>query len=279
MACSEGCQSSFNQGPLWDMHIEDSPILATAIHQGHGLSQQAQHNSALTNASRLREEDPFTGTWAEIAPSRIVVNRSRFDLDLNRDRLRAVYRQPEHAWGLDLWHEPPTRAQVLANMHLYNAFYSTLESLLGLMEQRWGYFVVLDIHSYNHRRGGMQAPVDDPLHNPEINIGTGTLSNRAMWEPLLAEFMQDLRQFDFNGRMLDVRENQKFQGGEMARWIHSRFPFAACVISIEVKKFFMDEWTGLKDEALFQQIGQALSATLPSLFRHLASMQEQRPME
>jgi hypothetical protein len=57
-----------------------------------------------------------------------------------------------------------------------------------------------------------------------------------------------MREFHFNGRRLDVRENVAFQGkGEQARFVHDRYPGKGCAIALEFKKFYMDEWTGKPD--------------------------------
>ncbi len=61
---------------------------------------------------------------------------------------------------------------------------------------------------------------------------------------MIDRFISDLSGFDFPGGRLDVRENVKFRGGNCGAWAHATFPDSACVLSIEVKKFFMDEWTG-----------------------------------
>ena len=61
------------------------------------------------------------------------------------------------------------------------------------------------------------------------------------------------------GGGLDVRENVKFFGGQLARWIHENFPISVCALAIEVKKFFMNEWTGELDSQQHQAIGDALA--------------------
>ncbi len=38
----------------------DSPIVCTAIHNGHEVSEEVFNNLALSEETRLREEDPFT---------------------------------------------------------------------------------------------------------------------------------------------------------------------------------------------------------------------------
>ena len=124
--------------------------------------------------------------------------------------------------------------------------------------------MVLDLHSYNHRRSAPDAPPADPALNPEVNVGTGAM-NRKLWAPLADRFMKDLRSFDFMGRNLDVRENIKFKGGYFSRWIHENFPESGCALAVEFKKFFMDEWTGEKDWKQTQTIKDALQSTIPGL--------------
>ena len=82
--------------------------------------------------------------------------------------------------------------------------------------------------------------------------------------------MDDLRRYHYLGRHLDVRENVKFFGGNHPRWAHETFPGSACVIAIEFKKFFMDEWTGEPDMVLVEAIGQALAGTVPGVLEELS---------
>jgi cardiolipin synthase A/B len=50
----------------------------------------------------LESGDPFTAQLARVAPTRLIALRSRFEVDLNRPRERAVYRGPADAWGLEV---------------------------------------------------------------------------------------------------------------------------------------------------------------------------------
>jgi N-formylglutamate amidohydrolase len=86
--------------PIWQLVHGEGPLVAAAIHAGHAVRNEVAGYFALDDDGRLREEDPFTDTWAEIAPSRVVALRSRFEVDFNRPREKAVYRRPEDAWGL-----------------------------------------------------------------------------------------------------------------------------------------------------------------------------------
>lgn len=249
----------------FDIVVDAStPIAAAAIHDGHALRPEVARAIALDDAARRREEDPHTARWAAVAGTRLVGRRSRFEVDLNRPRDRAVYRVPDDAWGLDVWRAPPDDALVAGSLAVYDAFHAAAERALGELRDRWGRFVVLDLHSYNHRRDGADAPPADPAANPEVNVGTGTM-DRARWGPLVDRFCDDLRRAGVDGRPLDVRENVKFRGGHFGAWVHGRFPESGCALAVEFRKDFMDEWTGAPDEARIAAVGQALAATLPGL--------------
>jgi N-formylglutamate deformylase len=256
---------------LWEIAEGQEPIAATAIHEGHGLRPEVRAIVALPDSARLREEDPGTGILATVASTQIVARRSRFEVDLNRPRDSAVYLSPDDAWGLQVWKRPPPAHLVAQSREQWDAFYAEAQRVFSEMESRYGHFVVLDLHSYNHRRAGKDAAPDDPALNPEVNIGTGSL-DRKRWGLLVDRFTGDLSAFDFLGRHLDVRENVRFKGGHFSRWIHANFSESACCLAVEFKKFFMDEWTGRFDAEEFEAVSRALSATLPGLHESLHKM-------
>lgn len=253
---------------FWTVHKGEGPLLATALHSGHELRPEVEALLALDEPSRLREEDPYTDRWTEIAPTRIIPHRSRFEVDLNRSCEQAIYIKPEDAWGLHIWNKPPPQALIERSLAEYDAFYAELRGLLDDLQSRYGRFVVFDLHAYNHRRPGPDMPPEDPSLNPEVNVGTGTM-DRARWAPLVERFMDDLHRFDFLGRHLDVRENVKFQGRQFPGWIHRSFPDSACVLALEFKKFFMDEWTGRADSTQLEAIQRALESTVPGILEEL----------
>jgi hypothetical protein len=177
----------------------------------------------------------------------------------------------QDAWGLEVWKEKPSEDMVKKSLDEYDAFYDELKKLLTELELQYGRFVIFDIHSYNYRRGGPDAPPEDPTTHPEVNVGTGTME-RERWTPVVDRFIHDLRAFNFHGRHLDVRENVKFQGRQFAHWVHSNFPYTGCVLSIEFKKFFMDEWTGQVDPDQLEAIYEALRSTLPGIGEEIAKL-------
>ena len=257
-----------NQHIIWETHLGNGPLVAAAIHDGHDMRQELAKITALSEDARLREEDPFTREWTTIGDIQIIGLRSRFEVDLNRPREKAVYLKPEDAWGLNVWKTEPPQEMVDSSLAEYDAFYAEAHRIFTELEQKHGSFMVYDLHSYNHLRDGKDGQPADPEANPEVNIGTGTM-NRERWAPLLDRFMTDLRDFNYSSRHLDVRENVKFKGGQFSRWIHQTFPESACSISIEFKKFFMDEWTGDPDRQQLKEIRLALQSTIPGVLHEL----------
>ncbi len=245
-----------------------TPIVAAAIHDGHKLSEHLARLTALSEKERFREEDPYTGIWAGISGNQIVGQRSRFEFDLNRAPEKAIYIVPSDAWGLNLWKKPPSNKDLEQSLKQYKKIYQEIYEGLNKLVEKFGKIVILDLHSYNHRRGGPEAAPDDPELNPEINIGTGTM-DRDYWAPLVDRFISDLRSYEFEGRKWDIRENVKFRGGYFPTWVHSHFPASVCCISVEMKKFFMDEWSGRPDWDAIQAVTEALSQTLPGLMSEI----------
>ncbi|MFO8074165.1 MAG: N-formylglutamate amidohydrolase [Polyangia bacterium] len=243
---------------FFSIRRETGSLIAAAIHAGHELRPDLAELTALDEETRLREEDPFTDGWLGLAPNRIAVSASRFEVDLNRPREAAVYLGPDQAWGMEPWREPLPRALIAASLERWDRFYREVERLVGEVVEREGAALLIDLHSYCHRRAGPGAPPDDPDLDPEINLGTESIDRRRHGAALDV-FAGRLRDFDFGGRGLDVRENVRFRGGHFPRWVNARFGGRACAIAVEVKKVFMDEWTGRLDRRAHRLLGEALA--------------------
>ena len=260
---------------IWSLARGEGPLVATALHDGHAVRPEIRAWLALSHDERRREEDPYTGAWTGVVLNRVVGRRSRFEVDLNRAREQAVYRTPDDAWGMTVWKGVLPAGLVERSLAEYDAFYAEMRGFLKEIQDRYGHFVVYDLHSYNHRRGGPEAPPADPASNPEVNIGTGTM-DREYWAPVVDRFIRDLRGFDFLGRTLDVRENVKFMGRGFPRFVHENFPGTGCALAIEFKKFFMDEWTGALHLEQHLAITDALGSTVPGMVKELEDINRRR---
>ena len=237
------------------------PIVASAIHDGHTTRDSLAPLFALNDAERLREEDPFTARWARVVPNHIVGSNSRFEADLNRSREKAVYLKPEDAWGLQVWKAELPDSEAQESYKAYDKFYEETGKFFDKLFEEYDEIVLFDIHTYNHKRDGIDTEAN-AAENPEVNLGTRNM-NTEKWAPLVNLVIDNLRDFDFLGRKLDVRENVKFKGGYFGQWLHERYGDKICTLSIEYKKFFMEEWTGEPDHkavaAIEDMIGNCLA--------------------
>lgn len=253
---------------LWHLHHGDGPILGVAIHAGHEMRPELLPSLAIDEFSRVREEDPYTDYWTRACDSQITARRSRFEVDLNRSREMSICVHPEDCWNLEVWGASISPEAQRRSFAEHDAFYDMFTGVLRDLERKYGHFVVLDIHSYNHRRSGPRAPAEDPSQNPDINLGTATI-DASRWSGVVERFKADLEAFDFLGRHLDVRENVKFEGGYLPQFVNSTFPESGLAIAIEVKKFFMDEWTGVGAPEEINALLEAFRSTIPGLVETL----------
>jgi N-formylglutamate deformylase len=260
---------------FFHLAVGEGPLVSAAIHNGHALRGGLLDAMCLTDLERLREEDPYTDVIADVAPTRIVGYRSRFEIDLNRARDESVYLNPEQAWGLSVWREPLAATLAEESRRLHDLFYGTVGGVLRQMVAAHGRVIVLDVHTYNHRRQGAEGPVADAAANPEVNIGTGSM-DRNYWAPVVDALIAGLQRCEIDGRPLDVRENVKFRGGHFPWWIHGEFPRTICAPAIEFKKTFMNEWTGDVDHPHLVKLRDALRATTPQLLVQLEMLKGSR---
>lgn len=262
--------------PYHTIHRGSSPLVATSIHAGKNLRQNLLDICALSEAERLYEEDPYTDYWVPITDNQVYAHHSRFEIDLNRSRDKTIYKKPADAWGLKVWKEELSEKLVNESLSHYDEFYSDVKNMLTEIQKKHDCFVLFDIHSYNHKREGPDGPDADPEKNPEIIIGTGNM-NRTKWAPVVEAMKRTIESYNYNGRKLDVRENVKFSGGNFMRWIHNTFPDKACAISIEVKKFYMNEWTGEPDRQQLEEIKKVLKTTIKPVLKALAQVAQTQP--
>lgn len=250
--------SQLHRPDPWTFVRGDGPIVSTAIHSGHYLRPAIARRMGLSESDRLREEDPYTADWTTIGDSRAVFHRSRFEVDLNRELDCSVYLEPGDCWDLPVRSSPLPDEEIAESQRLHKGFYSRLYALLDETLKRHSRFVLLDLHTYNHRRPGPSAPPEDQSENPDINVGTEPV-DRETWGGLIDRFMEEMGRFEVASRPLDVRENVKFRGAHLVRWANKNFP-GSVALAIEVKKIFMDEFTGELDQTAWKEVHRALES-------------------
>lgn len=247
----------------------DSPLISTALHDGHFIPSTVLTHLLLQEHERFREEDPYTVLLAKLPTSQIIVNTSRFMVDMNRSKDKAIYKTPQDAWGLQLWKNQFPRHLEKELLDYYIRFYKEVAKLITETINAFGYFLILDIHSYNHRRINPDTPASSS-ENPEINIGTA--HNLSKWRPIIEKFVGYLANSKIKGKKPDVRENIKFKGGGFSQWVIKEYGEYGCVLSVEFKKTFMDEWTGRADYQHIRKINKVLKGSIPLLQFELEQM-------
>lgn len=231
----------------WSVHVSDGPVVATAIHDGHVIRESLRGLLHASEAERRHEEDPLTGVFAAVGDTQIRVDTSRFQVDMNRPRNKAVAQSSADTWGMKVWRESLPPMEVAQSMQAYDRFHEQVRGVLEGLIARWGRVLLLDIHSYNHRRDGADEAAASVEANPDIDLGATTFDH-ARYGALAARFKQALRETCVAGRTPDVRENVRYEdGGDFPEWIHATYGDRVCTITLEYKKIYMDEWTATAD--------------------------------
>ncbi|MFW5633578.1 MAG: N-formylglutamate amidohydrolase [Erythrobacter sp.] len=257
----EGACASRESAP-WDIVVQPGPVMVTAIHAGHTIRPSLQPWLELGDEERLREEDPLTDYFLPAGDTLVRANRSRFEFDLNRPPATAVTTDPADTWGLEVWNPALPEAERQRSLDLHRRFYEWVAERVEAMIARHERILVLDIHSYNHRRDGQDADPADPAANPDIDLGATTLDSE-IFGGLHDEIAEGLRSRRLAGRTPDVRTNVRWKdGGHFPEWLHARYGAAACVMTLEYKKVFMDEWGRTADIIALQDLREGFLAAI-----------------
>ena len=246
----------------YSIQVADSPYWAFAVHDGHQVDSIAEQFILLDETQRLREEDPYTASISELPVNRLVVGTSRFQLDVNRKEEDAVYLRPEQAWGLTVWKDTLPSTVLEQLYEDYRDFYRQIDRYIQQTIEQHGFFIVFDVHTYNAQRISEEEPMDKHA-NPQINLGTQY--NQERWRPVVDRFVESVRNQQLLGDPIDIRENVKFKGGNLAQHILRKFGNHGCVLSIEFRKDFMNEWTGQPYQPAILEYKQLLLHTLKDL--------------
>jgi len=132
---------------LYQLERYESPFWAFAIHDGHHVDERLIPHYNISEDERLREEDPYTAILAELPFNRFLSGTSRFQLDLNRKREDAIYLRPEQSWGMHVWRSDLPDDLKSQLYETYDRVYEEINREIERTIDRYGYFLVYDIHS------------------------------------------------------------------------------------------------------------------------------------
>lgn len=209
----------------------DAPFICTAIHDGGNVREELINNCALSQAERYFEEDPYTGEFINNMPITVIGRDSRYEYDLNRGPDTAIY---EEAWGKVVWNTPLSEEQKAESLEKHNRFYRVMRALYNRVLKKHGGCLVYDIHSYNYKRKGDDAPA--------FNIGTEQLDTETYGE-VIDHWNAILNEITIADHEIRSALDEVFYGRGYQATVAKEFE-NMLVLPTEFKKFFMDEMTG-----------------------------------
>lgn len=237
----------------WKFFEGNGPVLGVALHAGNKIRNSITPYLKINPEERKREEDPLTDLWALSCDNVFINQTSRFEYDLNRPREKAIYLTADDAWGIDVWNEPLPDLEVEKSLKLYDDFYSRIKTKIDFLIARHGNLLLLDIHSYNHQREG-EGKFAELSKNPDIDLGLTTCDKEKFKDSIKA-LTDVFKEGKINGKEISVDENVRYPGGGyFPEWVYSLYKEHICCVTLEVKKIYIDEWTGAIDLAAVEEL-------------------------
>ena len=223
------------------------PFACAAIHDGHQFRKELWTNCLHSEYDRWYEEDPETKNMVKTLPIVIAGRDSRFEYDLNRSPEEAVF---ETAWGKQLWKEPLSEDLKAISLKKHANFYSVVFSLIKKLEDKFGFSVVYDIHSYNWRRWNREVPT--------WNLGTSNLDNHR-FRKVIEDWRQSLSQIKFPNNIKSTSKiNDTFMGnGYFLKFITQNFK-NTLVLATEIAKVYCHEY----EQYIYPEVVKAVESEL-----------------
>jgi hypothetical protein len=223
------------------------PYACAAIHDGHQFRKELWNNCLHSEYDRWYEEDPETKNMVKTLPIVIAGCDSRFEYDLNRAPDEAVF---ETAWGKQLWKEPLSEDLKAISLKKHANFYLVVFSLIKKLEDKFGFSVVYDMHSYNWRRWNREVPT--------WNLGTSNVDNHRFGK-VIEDWRQSLSQIKFPNNIKSTSKiNDTFMGnGYFLKFITQNFK-NTLVLATEIAKVYCHEY----EQYIYPEVVKAVESEL-----------------
>ncbi|MBC2840503.1 N-formylglutamate amidohydrolase [Robiginitalea sp. SC105] len=231
---------------------EYAPLVCGAVHDGHQFRKSLWERCTHSEYERWYEEDPCTLEMVKDHPITLAGCDSRFEYDLNRPPETAIY---EDAWGKKLWKSPLPESEHRRSLDKHQAFYRVVHALIGKLEALHGAVLVIDMHSYNHKRWQREVPTWNLGTRNIDNIRFGALAET--WRSRLADMALP------HGIPATSRINDTFQGnGYFLKYITGNFE-NTLVLATEIAKVYCDELSGILYPEVVSAVRRQLKELIP----------------
>ena len=267
------CFQAEVEGGTFIVKIDEySPMVCTAIHNGHRLRDDLKKAFLLSKDERFYEEDPYTDELVSSFPIVLIGNDSRFEYDLNRAKTLSTYYKT--AWNKQVWDKPLSPKQRAFSHAKHESFYNVLEAIITRLEMMFNNSIIFDMHSYNHQRIEKDTPT--------FNIGSGQIDVER-WGSICQHFECELNKITLPNLAVRAATDEVFQGrGYLIAHINAHFD-NTLVLPVEVKKVFMDESKGevypLVLEELKAGVKHAISETAAHFMRRFGKRKKVRNVD
>ncbi len=235
---------------------EYSHYICGAVHDGHQFRSSLWDNCLHTEYERWYEEDPCTKQMVRTHPIVIAGLDSRFEYDLNRTPDNAIYTD---AWGKQLWKNPLPEDEKGVSLQKHHNFYKVVQTLIEVIESKFGIALVYDMHSYNWKRWDREVPT--------WNLGTANIDNNRFkkttesWSRVLGTMSLP------NGLKSSSDINNTFQGnGYFLKYITQNFD-NTLVLATEIAKVYCDEEAYVLYPEVVHSVEEHLKEMIPT-FAH-----------
>lgn len=194
-------------------------VLLLTLHSGTWIPEPIEKKLSVSRKKRKCEEDAasdriYRKLVLENAGIWIDNKQSRFVIDFNRSRKRAIYADNSEEWLDVVWKKELTKEDEEAIHSSYRECYFTLTKLLD----SYTFNIIFDGHTMNDRPG-----------RPDISIGTKYIPSFYM--PIVRELRQRLSGMGYE----KVSLNKPYKGGNILRWMRVKFP-NIFIFSMEINK-------------------------------------------
>jgi N-formylglutamate amidohydrolase len=217
-------------------------IFLITVHSGTWMPENIQKKQLVGAETRRLEEDidvhrlygrlvlEKSGIWMD--------NKlSRFAIDYNREKEKAIYDNYSEEWLEKLWKEPLSKSQKNWLLAGYNEFYFTLGNLVDTYK----FNIIFDAHTMKNADG-----------RPDMSFGTEYVP--VFYMPIVKSIKDRLEKLGYNS----VAMNAPFKGGNILKYLSKRFPHVF-ILSMEVnKRLYMSDDRKIVNEEKIEEISKAV---------------------
>ena len=251
----------------WTMQRGASPVVGTAIHDGHALPPGFAAGMAIARrgAACARRIPTRSSSSATCPTASSCISRASPSISTGI-ATAAIYLKPEQSWGVQVFSQPPSADLVRQAMRIHDRLLRDLRTFLRQLEEQFGRFV---------------RPRRPQLQPPPRRTGRPAGQRRSDAAGQHRHLLDGPAALGACGRSVH-RAAARVRVPRPSRWTCARtspsrgaasrpasfttsFPRTGCAIAVEFKKFFMDEWTGEADPEALDAIRAMIRSTLPLL--------------